>query len=82
MAKTLKRSPNFYVSEIAMITEEVENRQTVLFTKQNPFISNSLKKRAWEEIADKSNAPNQLKFAEEINKNHRRNVHLRDRGWN
>ena len=53
-----KRSPNFTAAEISVLTDEVESKRDILFSKQNSTVSNSLKRDAWKEVAIKVNAVN------------------------
>lgn len=58
MARNSKRNPNFSASELSILTEEVEKRKQLLFAKQSTTVCNSLKRKAWEDIAEQVNAVN------------------------
>lgn len=53
-----KRCPNFSAAEISVLTDEVESKKDILFSKQNSTVSNALKRDAWKEVALKVNAVN------------------------
>nr|XP_034334014.1 myb/SANT-like DNA-binding domain-containing protein 4 [Crassostrea gigas] len=53
-----KRCPNFSAAEISVLTDEVESKKDILFSKQNSTVSNALKRDAWKEVALKVNAIN------------------------
>jgi hypothetical protein len=42
------------------LTDEVEKRSKILFSKQISTLTNSMKKEAWEEITEKVNAVKSL----------------------
>lgn len=53
-----KRCLNFSAAEISVLTDEVESKKDILFSKQNSTVSNALKRDAWKEVALKVNAVN------------------------
>lgn len=58
MARNSKRNPNFSASELSFLTEEVEKRKQLLFAKQSTTGCNSMKRKAYEDIAEEVNAVN------------------------
>jgi hypothetical protein len=59
-ARNTKRFLNLSASEIELLTDDVEKRSKLLFSKQFSTVTNSMKKEAWEEIAKKVNAVKSL----------------------
>ena len=53
-----KRSPNFTNAEIIILTEEVEKRKDIIFSKHNSTVTNQAKKREWDLICTKVNSVN------------------------
>ncbi|XP_061179010.1 uncharacterized protein LOC133187606 [Saccostrea echinata] len=65
-----KRNPNFTTAEISMLTEEVEKRKDVIFSRQNSSVTNQAKKGEWDLICEKVNAVNtsHLRTADKLKK--------------
>lgn len=55
MARNSKRNPRFPASELSILTAEVKTRKQVLFAKQTTTVCSSLKRKAWEDIAERVN---------------------------
>ncbi|XP_052680152.1 myb/SANT-like DNA-binding domain-containing protein 4 [Crassostrea angulata] len=72
MARNSKRNPNFSASELSILTEEVEKRKQLQFAKQSTTVCNSMKRKAWEDIAEQVNAvdcSNVMRSGEDVKKN-------------
>jgi allophanate hydrolase subunit 1 len=72
MERNTKRCPNLTLSETELLTNEVEKRSKILFSKQISTVSNSMEKEAWEEIAEKVNAVKSLTIGRRSEEQNRR----------
>ncbi|XP_061192329.1 myb/SANT-like DNA-binding domain-containing protein 4 [Saccostrea echinata] len=65
-----KEEPKFCYCRNSILTEEVEKRKDVIFSRQNSSVTNQAKKGEWDLICEKVNAVNtsHLRTADELKK--------------